>query len=97
MPDFWLARCKNARILLSQNIDSCMIKMPELEVKFGGKKKYLPIGPVWTYAPGVSCIGIYIFQPIFVAPWLKSMFIIIFERSISYLFGDQSLRLLNDF
>ena len=73
------------------------------EVKFGGQKKYLPIGPVQTRVHGAIRVDRYFFRPptltsdIFVAPQPKSMFSISFERSISYLFGDQSPRLLNDF
>ena len=65
-------------------------------IKVEVRKKYLPIGSVWTHAPRVSQVGRYFFQPptltshIFAAPWSKSMFSSSFERSISYLFGDQS-------
>ena len=31
------------------------------EVKVGGQKKYLPIGPVRTHRPGVSRVGRYFF------------------------------------
>ena len=36
-------------------------KIPE--VKVGIQKKYLPIGPVPTHAPGVSRVGRYFFRP----------------------------------
>ena len=32
------------------------------EVKAGGQKKYLPIGPVQTHAPGVGRVGRYFFD-----------------------------------
>ena len=64
------------------------------EIKVGVRKRYLPIGLVRTYAPGVSRVGRYFFQTptlmsgIFAAPWLKPMFSTSFTRSFSYLFGD---------
>ena len=72
------------------------------EFKVGVWKKYLPISLVRAHAPGVSRVGRYFFRTqtltsnIFAFPWLKSIFSTSFERSISYLFGDQSPRLLND-
>ena len=61
------------------------------EVKFRGKKKYLPISLVRTHASGVSRVGRYFFRSpaltsdISAAPWPKSMFSTSFEISISYL------------
>ena len=76
-------------------------KIPE--VKVGVRKKYLPT----RLTPGTwvrtGPFGRYFFRTptltsgIFAAPRPKSMFSTSFERSISYLFGGQSSKLLNDF
>ena len=56
-----------------------------------------------TNALGASWVGEKFFLPptltsdIFVAPWPKSMFSTSFERSITYLFEDRSLRIWYDF
>ena len=73
------------------------------EVKVGGQKRYLPISPARTRAPGVGRVGRYFFRTptltsnIFAAPRPKSMFSTSIERSTSCLFGGHSSRILSDF
>ena len=73
------------------------------EVKVGVQKKYLPNCLVRTHRSRVSRVSRYFFwtptltSGIFAAPWPKSIFSTTFERSTSYLFRDQSPKLLNDF
>ena len=76
-------------------------KVPE--VKVGVPKKYLPTRLTPSTRVRTGLIGKYFSQTptltfgIFAAPWPKSMFSTSFERSISYLFGTGSPKLLNDF
>ena len=82
---FWSRGCKDIRGQSWRSKNICLLARFE------------------TNAPGAGRFGRYFFCPptltsdIFAVPWPKSIFSTSFERSISYLFGDQSPRLLNDF
>ena len=72
-------------------------------IKVGVRKKYLPTRLTRDRWVQTGQIGRYFFwsptltSGIFAAPWPKSIFSTTFERSTSYLFRDQSPKLLNDF
>ena len=72
------------------------------EVKVGGWKKYLPTRLPRVHGFEAGWLTDFFWAPtlnscIFAASWPNTMFSTCFERSTSYLFGDRSSRILNDF